>query len=303
MESTQTGAGDGSRAGHQYRLVVAVANPAHVEQLMRTAIDLANDRGGLIQVVSVVHKPVTSPFHLFSEQRIKAEFADAENAVLDEAVSVAAGTDVPVEGTLLVGTDISEVILSVVDDAGADALLLGWQNRPRPADVVLGTTVDPVITRAPCDVFVERIGTTADGMESILVPTDGGPHIEAAVELAGAVARSNAATVEVVSYVTPDAATTEHDRAHEHVETATTRISGVSVDGIVREVDSVTDAIVYASDDHDFLVMGATRERRLRGRAVGSVATAVGRRTSIPIVIAKRGSADSFLERALAYWL
>ncbi|WP_049922393.1 universal stress protein [Halopiger djelfimassiliensis] len=302
MGDVQTVIEDDSAPDQQYTLLVAIANPDHVTQLMRTAIDLAGDRDGQIRVVNVVHKPVTSPFILFSEERIKREFTDGQQAVLDEALAVASDSSIPVQRSLLVGTDVSDALLSAVDDTDADALLLGWQERDRPSDVVLGTTVDPLIRRASCDVFVERVGTTADGMDTILLPTDGGPHIEPATDLAGAVARANDATVTVVSYVSPTAGDAERETARDHVALATDRLTDVPVDADVLETDDVADAIVTAGAEHDLITLGATREHRLRSRAVGSVAATVGQRATVPIVIAKRGSSGSLLERALDWW-
>jgi nucleotide-binding universal stress UspA family protein len=303
MGNVQTVIEDDSAPERRYTLVVAVANPANVEQLMRTAVDLATDRDGQIRVVSVIHKPATSPFLLFSEDRIKQEYAAGGKVVLDDAVAIAEGTPVPAQRSLLVGTDVSDVLLSVIDDVDADTLLIGWQEDPRASDVVLGTTVDPVVRRAPCDVFVERVGTTADGMDAILLPTDGGPHIEPATDLAGAVAGANDATVRVVSYLAPSAGGAERETAGEHVGAATEQLPGrISVDADVREAEIVADAIVRAAADHDFVVLGATRERRFRNRVVGSVAEAVGQRATVPVVIAKRRSDRSLLRRAFDSW-
>ena len=301
MEDVQRVVADDSAPGRAYTLVVAVANPATVEQLMRTAVDLASDHDGQIRVVTVVHKPVTSPFALFSEERIKREFAEDQQAILDEVAAVSEDAPVPVQRSLLVGSSVSDAILSAVEDADADALLLGWQDRSRPSDFVLGTTVDPVIRRAPCDVFVERVGTTADEVDAILLPTDGGPHIDAATDLAGAISRANDATVSVVSYVHRGANDAEREAAREHVGVARERLPDVRVDTEVREVDDVADAIVAAAADRDLVVLGATREAGVRRRLVGAVAETVGRRATVPVVIAKRRSNRSLLERTLDY--
>ncbi|MFB6280579.1 MAG: universal stress protein [Haloferacaceae archaeon] len=288
---------DGPEPG--YAVVVAVANPDSVEQLMRTAIDLASDRDGRIRAVSVVHKPVTSPFLLFSDERIKREFATDRTAVLDRAVAAAEGAGVPVDRSLLVGSDVAGAVRSAIEAADADAAVIGWRERSRPADVVLGTTVDPLLRRAPCDVFVERIGRTADGLDAVLLPTDGGPHVAPAADLAGAVARANAARVTVVSYVSPAAGADARDRAADLVAAAAGRLSGVTAETDVREADAVGEAIASAADDHDLVVLGATREGGLRTRVVGSVARTVGRRAAPPVVIARRGSDASLVDRAL----
>jgi nucleotide-binding universal stress UspA family protein len=302
MDQVRTVVEDAPASDPEYTLVVALANPANVEQLMRTAIDLVADRDGAIRVVSVCHKPTTSPFSLFPAERIKREFADDQQAVLDDAVAVADERSVPVRRSLLVGSDVSETLLSAVEESEADALLIGWQEQSRPSDIVLGTTVDPVVRRAPCDVFVERVGTTADGMNTILLPVDGGPHMEPAADLAGAAARANDASVTVVSYVPPAATGAERESARSYVDAVTPRLDGVPVDGDVRETDTVGDAIVRAATDRDLVVMGATRERRFRRSVIGTVAETVGQRATSPIVIAKRRSDRSLLGRAVPGW-
>lgn len=285
-----------------YTLVVAVADRSNVEQLMRTAIDLAARHDGEIQVVSVIHKTPTSPFRLFSDERIKTEFATGQQEVLDRATAAASEASVPVDGRLLIGTDVAGALLTAVKEADADALFLGWHERPRAADVVLGTTVDPVIRQAPCDVFVERVGTTADGVESILLPTVDGPHIEAATDLAAAVAEANNATVTAVSYVPPDASERKRAPAYEHVEAASSRLEDVPVEGGVEPAEDVAGAIVAAARDHDLVVLEATRERQFRRRVVGSVAQTVSRRADPPVVIAKRGSGGSLLSKLFDVW-
>lgn len=302
MSDVRHVAGDAPDGDTAYTVVVAVANPDSVEQLMRTAVDLAADHDGRVRVVSVVHKHATSPFLLFSEERIEREFATERRAVLDRAVAVADGSPVPVDRGLLVGSNVADAVLSAVDDADADALLIGWQERTRTSDVVLGTTVDPVVRRAPCDVFVERVGTTADGLDAVLLPTDGGPHVGPAIDIAGAVARANDALVTVVSFVEPGAGDPGRERARDCVSSAADRLSGVAVETDVREAGAVGEAIAATAADHDLVALGATREAGIRRRVVGSVARTVGRRAAPPVVIAKRRSEASIVDRTLGRW-
>lgn len=302
MRGVETVVEDDAASGRDYTVVVALDEPDPVEQLMRTAIDLAADRDGQIRAVTVVHKPATSPFLLFSDDRIKREFAGAENAILDAAVAAAEGSPVPVRRSLVVGSNVSSTLRSVIAEAEADALVLGWRARPRPTDVVLGTTVDPLIRRGPCDVFVERVGTTADGLALICLPTVGGPHVDPATDLAGAVARANDAAVRVVSFVPPEADDADRAAAETHVAEATERLPGVEVEGGVEAAGDVAEALVAAADASDFVVLGATREARFRRGVVGSVAETVAQRVDPPVVIAKRRSTRSWLARRIGRW-
>ncbi len=294
--------GSDPAAKHPYTVVVALANPAHVDQLMRTAVDLSRGIGGRIEVVSVIHKHASSPFLLFEEELIKEQYSSGQQDVIEKAVQIAEQASIPVGGHLLVGQDVSDVILSLLTSVDADALLLGWQRRSRPADIVLGTTVDPLVRRAPCDVFIERIGTTADGMDEILLPTAGGPHVAASTTLASSVATATDAVVSVVSYVSPEATVETRSMCRGYVEHATDALSNVHVESGITEADDVAGAIVDDARQHDLVVLGATRERRLQNRLVGSVAATVAERAPVPVIISKRHVERSLLDRAKAWW-
>jgi nucleotide-binding universal stress UspA family protein len=276
-------------------VLVALANPAHVEQLLRTAADLAG--GGEVVVASVIHKPVTSPFLLFSAGRIHETYDEQRSPVLDRAAVFASELSVPVRRHLLVGSDVSEAILTAQRESDADALLLGWQERPSAADVVLGATVDRVVGRAPCDVYVERVGTTADGVDDVLLPTVGGPNLEPATDLVEAIATANDADATVASYVPPDASDADRDDARDHVRAAVEALPSVDCETVVERSDDVAGSILDRAAAHDVVVLGATRERSLRRRVVGSVAETVAREATSPVIIAKRRRDPSLLDR------
>jgi nucleotide-binding universal stress UspA family protein len=279
----------------EYRLVVAVGNPEYAEQLVRTAADVARENDGEIHVVSVVHKPRESPFALFSDETIKAEFAGDRREILDRAVETAS-EDVPVHGRVAVGTDVARALVSTVEELEADALLVGWHGRSRRSEVVLGTTIDAVLRRAPCDVLVERIGLTADGVERVLLPVAGGPHVPLAASVADAVAGANDATVRVLSVVDPDADEDERANAREHLQEATGLLS-TPMETELREAFAVEDVLLEATNECDLVVFGATRKGGVRRRLVGSIPQAVGRRTDRSVILARRRPKPSMIGR------
>lgn len=288
----------------QDTVLVAVANPATVEQLLRTAGDLAAARDGEVLAVSVVHKPLSSPFLLFSGERIRHEYGDDHVAVLDRAVAAGGDGRVAVRRQLLVGSDVSEAILQTAGAADAAALLLGWQDRSRPSDIVLGQTVDRLVARAPCPVYVERVGATADGVERVLLPTVGGPHLQAAATLVAAIAAANGAAVTVASYVPPaderaerKAAVAAVETAADHLDTAAAPPGTGPIQTVVEAADDPAEAILAAAADHDVVVLGATRERGLRRPVVGSVARTVAAGADPPVIVARRPREPSLLER------
>lgn len=277
-------AGAGDPAGDGYRVAVAAANPETVEQLTRTAADLAREEGGSVLVVSVVVKPRESPFALFRDEVIKREFGGNRQAVLDRAVEVAAGAGVDVDGRLVVATSVVRGVLAALEEADCDAVVVGWRERSR-ADAVLGTDVDRIVRRAACDVLVEKLGPTADGVDSILLAAAESPHTGLAARVARAIARANDARVVALHVLEPGRTGAD---ARELLGVVEATLDPVAVEARIEEASDVTDAIVAATDAHDVTVLGATREGLLRRRIVGTTPRAVGRRARSTVVIARR---------------
>ncbi|MFB6085836.1 MAG: amino acid permease [Halodesulfurarchaeum sp.] len=272
------------RREREQRILVPVANPATVEQLMRTALDLAEERDAEIEVVSVVTVPQQTPL---SEGR---QFVEDERAVIDRAIEFAdeESPDVPVSGKIRIGHDVSKAILNTVEQDDIDLVLMGWRSTPRRRDFVLGSNVDEVVTKSRCDVLVERVGGeyTKRTVESILLPTAGGPHAQFATEIVRAVARRNDATVEVI-YVRSEESDSD-DRADSILDSTVAELEGVQTVSDIVDGQDIADTIVEESANHDLTVLGASREGLLQQVVFGAIPEEVGRRAKSTVIMAKR---------------
>ncbi|MFB6136141.1 MAG: universal stress protein [Halobacteriaceae archaeon] len=232
--------------------------------------------------MSVVTVPQQTPL---SEGR---NFVDEEREVVDRAMDVAEDAEVPVSGTVRVGHDVAQAILNTVEQHDADLVLMGWRGRGRRRDYVLGSNVDRVVQEASCDVLVERIGPGTDGVESILLPTAGGPHAELAAEIARAIARPNEARIDVAHVVGPD---DDRDRAEGFLDSTADVIEDVpNVERRLLEDDGdgVVDTIVAETGDYDITIVGATREGLLQQFVFGAIPEEVGRRAECTVIMTKR---------------
>jgi nucleotide-binding universal stress UspA family protein len=276
--------------------LVAVSDPAHVEQLVRTAGDLARLGSGLVRLVSIAVKPHDSPFGVFDDETIRREFA-AESHELLASATTPPGVDV--ERRVVVARSVAGGIGSAVERWDPSALVVGWTGVTSRRDAVFGTTVDRLVERVPCDLYVERIGREADGVTSVLLPVAGGPHVGVAARAAVAIADRNDARLVLYTVRTPagdrDAgATLAEARA---LVDALGR--DVSVSRVVRESPDVADALVADADDHDVLVLGATRQGPLRRRLAGSVPRSVVARTDRTVLVARDGETVGGLRHRL----
>ena len=282
-EETPTVLAEHEPSDRDYRLIVPISNPDNVEQLMRTAVDVASENDGDIVVMSAVELPAQTPL---SEGT--AQMSD-EREVVSEAMKMAQDASVPVSGTVRIGHDASKAILNTIEQYEGDAVLLGWRARSRRRrDIIIGRTADEVVEEAPCDVLVEKVGTVPVTVDSILLPTAGGPHAELAAEVSRAIARSDGATVRVVHVVDPGASESEHAAAQETVEATADVLEGVDVETELLEDDNVADAVVAETAAHDLTIIGATRESFLQQLVFGAVPEEIGDRAENTVIMTKR---------------
>ncbi len=293
-----------------YQIVVPIANPEHADQLMATAADIARDRNGEILVLSVVDLPGQTPLsagHQYTDQRREvlnramtmanggerfeesraSEDEQSESSGSERADS---GADVPISGTIRISHRVERAILNTIEQYNSDAVLMGWGGwRSRRREVVLGSIVDTIVTEANCDVLVERIDPEGQtGVESILLPTAGGPHAELAAETAGAIARATGAHVEILRVVDPDASDDERADAQETITDAVEGFDDVEADGSVIENEDVAAAIIDQSAAHDLTIIGATREGLLQQVVFGGIPERVGEGAENTVILTKR---------------
>lgn len=296
-EETPTILTEQSPANTNHQIVVPIANPESASRLMKTAISLATDRDGEILVTSVVTVPQQTPL---DQGR---QFVEDEREILTEVMQIAKDADIPVSGTIRIGHDVSKAILNTITQSDCDTVLMGWkgQHQSQRRDIVLGSNVDTVAQNADCDVLVKRIDTDTDTrIESILIPTAGGPHAEYAAEIADAIATANGGHIDIVHVVDPNADESERSDATELLEETEASIDTTPVETRLIEGTDVVETIAEYSEDYDLTLVGATREGLFQQLVFGSVPEQIGWRAKSTVIMAKRHlGITSFVSRFL----
>lgn len=267
-------------------MLVGVESLDNVQQLVRTAGDLAHLGAGTVRLVTVAVKGSDSPFSVFSDETIVREFAGSSHELLDRATTP---EGVDIERDVLVARSAAKGLVAAVEESDPTALVVGWRGQERRTDAVFGTTVDALVERARCDLYVERVGREADGVDSVLLPVAGGPHVETAARAATAIAARNDARVLVISVETPDDGDAVEFVAGGHEALADVDGPEVPIETTVRESDDVTGAVVDEAAAHDVVVLGATRQGALRRKLAGTVPRRIVDRTDRTVILARNG--------------
>jgi basic amino acid/polyamine antiporter, APA family len=119
------------------------------EEMVATAVKLAQERGADVIALHVIRVPLDQP--LDSELYDQEERATAS---LAEAAALGADLGVTVEGHSIRARAIGEAIVQAAEETGADLIVLGSSPRWRRQSRFFSPTVDYVLRKAPAEVLV-----------------------------------------------------------------------------------------------------------------------------------------------------
>jgi nucleotide-binding universal stress UspA family protein len=170
----------------RYRVVVPVANPETEQELLRMAAASAHahdDEHAEVIAVNVIEVPPQTS--LSQDLTFEEERVERQQELLDSARAIAADLESGLQTRAIVGRNAGSVILDVIEEESADHVLLGWQGTRSRREHVLGSTIDPVIGRAPCDATLVKLGPEDSyGEGDVMVLAGKGPHAPVAARRA-----------------------------------------------------------------------------------------------------------------------
>jgi amino acid transporter/nucleotide-binding universal stress UspA family protein len=269
-----TGTGAGAEAepeNDRFRFLVPIARPERAVAYVRLAAVLgrAQDDDALVQVLNVTNIPDQTPNEMVRETaqeragRIEELLAEADPDV-----------DYTVEGHIC--RDVAFDILQTARDDGADGILMGYPEEH-------ASITETVEYGAPCGVYFASNVDSITDTSIVNVGAGGGPHHRSLLPLVNRLGERGA-EVHVVS-VDPQRGGTA-----EPVEETVSGLRGIDSLEIQRvAAETVADGLVTAAAENGgMLLIGATRDRRLRRWVFGSTpdrTIELARDAGVPVLV------------------
>ena len=119
------------------------------EEMIATAVKLAQERGASVEALHVIRVPMELPLDaelLDEEERAEASLAEAKMLGADHGVAV--------DGRTVRARSIGQAIVQEAQDSGADLIVLGSAPRWRRQSRFFSPTVDYVLKKAPSEVLI-----------------------------------------------------------------------------------------------------------------------------------------------------
>jgi amino acid transporter/nucleotide-binding universal stress UspA family protein len=274
-------------------VVVLLADPRSVRPLIRVAAAVSKAIDSAILAVRIVQVPRQLPI---AEGR---RFVDAERPLLDSAVKAGRACGVAVYTMVRVAQRIDQAALETLTERRTELVLLGWRGGARGRKGhVLGSVLDSLILRAPCDVGILRAQHDLK-CKSVLVGVTASPHAKLAVEVGEAIARECHATVRNL-HVVKQGTGMDPKTIRAYLSDEARERGAPAVE--VVEAESTADGLIEQARRADLLVIGSAREPLLQRYLLGDKTQRVARAVRCPVLIVKRhpSAANSILRRLFA---
>jgi len=263
----------------RYRILVPVVDADQALPLVPAMRRLAEATDGTVQLTHLVAVP----------EKVPLSDAPLYAAPGTEA-AVELGLYLPVRrlsgSRVLYCHDPGRGILYQARAGGADLILLGWRGGTPATGRLFGSTLDRVLSRAPCDVAVIRPGMGTQYV-NVLVPVAGGPNSDLALRIAGMLANETLGTVIVLHVRTRRSRPVDIAAIITGVCRRTSlpceRYSGKVVVG-----ENPREIILREARAADLVVLGAT-ESRFRRLLAASLPADIARSCDRPLVVVRSG--------------
>lgn len=263
----------------EYRILVSVANPANAVALVQNCYRFCQAKGtrSEVEVIHMVPVPPQVPLSVASKYTQPGQEAIVE-AMLYLSPRFAFGS------TMRYCRNFARGIISAAAERKADLLIMGWQGYRRRG-FSLGSTVDPVLEQAVCNVAVFKDCQQQKYM-NVLVPYAGGPNATFALEMASIMVEQDGGRVVVFNVAPPGKPTQDIDAFLEET------VPHLNVPRSLFEpkytvARDLLKTLLGEADHHDLVIIGATRDPLFRQRVMGSLPEEFARHCKRPLVMVK----------------
>ncbi len=268
--------------GH-FRVLVPLANPANVEQLIDLAAAVSSGRKGEIIALRVVAVPDQLP------PTREDAYVEREKRILELAYAHAQNLGISLTSLLRIAHNPARAILETARERDCDLILMGWKGFTSTARKIFGEVVDDVVNHARSDLMLVKL--VGDGpLKKILLPTAGGEHARLAEEYAATMVRDGGGSLTVCSVIplnaTADSIVDANQRLNQAMERAT-KSNKVEIHGELIRNNSVVVGVLSKSENYDAIIVGAAGKSIYPRILFGSIPESIAKRSKKTVIMVK----------------
>jgi amino acid transporter/nucleotide-binding universal stress UspA family protein len=277
-----------------FRILVPLAHPDHVKDLIRMASTIAKNRDGEILALGIVKVPSQLPV---AQGR---EFIDEFKGIMNHAVEIGKNHNIVVNTLIRIGHSVNKAIIDTIRERDIDMMVMGWKGFSNTRGSVFGGAMDDVVLNAECDVIMVKM-IHLEHMKNVFIPTSGGPHANFALEIAPSIAETYDSTITVAMIVPPNVSEGDKEIYQKRVDDGVTYLKGKvkHVEGRLIPANTISTGILKETERYDACIIGAAREGIMQQVLFGSIPERIAKKSRHTVIMVKKhlGALSNILSR------
>ncbi|MBN1646602.1 MAG: amino acid permease [Spirochaetales bacterium] len=145
-----------------FRVMIPVANPENALSLVESAFRICREMDVSLRLLHMI------PVHDLLSLHEGHEYLESGQESIMEAMLYLQPL-FPISTTIRYCRNIARGIISAVKEKNVNLLLLGWHGQRKNHLFRIGSTLDQIISRAPCDIIIAKGKTKRDASKALVV--------------------------------------------------------------------------------------------------------------------------------------
>ncbi len=271
-----------------HRIVVPVANFESERGLLRFAAAKAAKREPA-ELIAMNVITVPEQTSLAQEVTYEHERIQRQQELLDEAKDIAEELGVGLRTHAIVGRDVGETILDVIELEEADGVVMGWSGVRKRRDRILGSNIDQIMERAPCEVSLVKQHSETFG--DVVAFIDEGQYSPVVTEQAAAFADGEPdGSLTLVNVQRPEEGVSEaelQDRGCAIIDDVAEKVGVDEYEAEVFVSNDIESTLVSVSNGYDTSVIGVSNPTSVERVLGGDISDTIGVEVDGTVVVVR----------------
>ncbi len=225
--------------GNEYRVMVPIANPDNALSLVGNTIKLCGNKESRIKLLHMVAVPDQISLTDASKYTLQGQESIVEAMLYLKPIF-------PITTTIRYFGNISRGIINAVKEKKIQLLIMGWHGEQKKSLFRIGSTLDPVISRAPCDIIILKDCANRK-FNKILVPIFGTDNDVLALKTAAQFNENGNITAVCINNLINEKYIENITKKHE---------LNVNIKKLNSNKQDIAKEVLTMSKDYDLLVLG-----------------------------------------------
>ena len=271
------------------RILLPLSNPLNVQALFDIAVAIARYQKYEIECLQVINIPKCS-----YPAQSQVDSKDSRH-LMHRLERLGRKAKIPIHTRICVATDTAETILSTITQEHINLVVMGWKGKKPSSDRIFGSIVDPLIEKAPCELLLIKLGQkpyslpyNQTRMGKWLIPTAGGTNVQRAMKLLPALADlySRSPKIHLCQVCSPHKPPANLPRLNKMAKLITDKTNLPVISLPIKDA-SAPEAIARLAkqEQHDLVILGASREGLIKQAIYGSIPEAIAHKVDCTVII------------------